>query len=74
MKTLKAFCSAAILVFALSIRTTAGQIDTPGYTAPKPPITVVTEPPPEELNIPGVSTSPQTLGLIELLLDIIGIV
>lgn len=44
MKTLKAICTVAILALALSVPAYAGELLTPGYTAPPPP-------PPPELNI-----------------------
>src|SRR6266851_2839458 len=46
MKTLKAICTAAILALALSVPAYAGDILTPGFTAPPPP-------PPPESNITG---------------------
>jgi hypothetical protein len=45
MKTLKKICTTAILALALGVPVYAGQVETPGYTAPPPP------PPPAELNI-----------------------
>ena len=36
MKTLKAICTAAILALALSVPAYAGDILTPGFTAPPP--------------------------------------
>ena len=45
MKTLKAICTAAILALALSVPAYAGDMLTPGYTAPPPP------PPPPQSNI-----------------------
>jgi hypothetical protein len=56
MKTLKTICTTAILALALSVPVYAGQIETPGYTAPPPP------PPPDsivtvELSAPIASTS-----------------
>lgn len=55
MKTLKAICTAAILALALSVPVYAGDVHTPGYTAPPPP------PPPTnitvEINMP-TATSP----------------
>jgi hypothetical protein len=44
MKTLKAICTAAILALALSVPAYAGDILSPGFTAPPPP-------PPPESNI-----------------------
>jgi hypothetical protein len=46
MKTLKAICTAAILAMALSMPAYAGEILSPGVTAPPPP-----PPPPQELTV-----------------------
>lgn len=51
MKTLKAICTAAILALALSVPTYAGDVLTPGFTAPPPP-------PPAESNIIGDMSVP----------------
>lgn len=37
MKSLKASCIAAILALAFSIPASAGEVETPGVTAPPPP-------------------------------------
>jgi hypothetical protein len=65
MKSLKTICTAAILALALSAPAYAGDMTTPGYTAPPPP------PPPSSSNT-SVATAANlsdtsTTGLAELL-------
>jgi hypothetical protein len=54
MKTLKAICTAAILSLALSVPVSAGELLTPGYTAPPPP------PPPESIIVVDTSVPTDT--------------
>jgi hypothetical protein len=54
MKTLKAICTAAILALALSVPASAGDLLSPGYTAPPPP------PPPESNIMVDTNVSTET--------------
>ena len=65
MKSLKTICAVSILALALSAQAFAGEMATPGYTAPPPP------PPPSSSNM-SVATATNlddtsTTGLAELL-------
>ena len=81
MKAFKAICSATVLALALSVPTYAGDILTPGYTAPPPPpppgTSVVTEPALGEISTYGVESTSlgvaETPGLIDLLWAIVSI-
>jgi hypothetical protein len=54
MKTLKAICTATILALALSVPTYAGEILSPGVTAPPPP------PPESNITVDTVDMSAPT--------------
>ena len=61
MKTVKAICAAAILALSLSVPAYAGEIQTPGLTAPPPP-------PPTESDSSGDIGVPSALADILLVL------
>ena len=65
MRTVKAICTATILVLALTFPAFAGDISTPGITAPEP---ATTEPEAETTTLPGDISSP---GFMEMIFSII---
>jgi len=68
MKTLKAICTAAILALALSVPAPAGELQTPGYTAPPPTANST-----EEMSTPDVTASGEisSPGFADMLLALI---
>ncbi|HMF56603.1 MAG TPA: hypothetical protein VK619_09685 [Pyrinomonadaceae bacterium] len=54
MKSLRRFCAAVALSFALALSASAGVIDLPGSTPPSPPGSATTQ---GEIQIPGATAN-----------------
>jgi len=65
MKALKLICTTAILSLSLAVSVAAGELTTPGYTAPPPP-----PPPPESIMTVDQSTPSVTITDQDPLIDL----
>lgn len=66
MRTVKSICTATILVLALSLPALAGDISSPGVTAPEP-----TPTPEEEAGTTTVTGDISSPGVMEIIISII---